>query len=123
MRTDCFESSLPAGPVLAARTAFQGMDWRTMTIPWTGTWRWRGYPWTEGTPWRNWYNHLLPPNSACFVPGGDFWKVVSPPSSYHPGGVQVVMGDGSVKFIAQTINADIWTAAGTRQGNEPLQLE
>ena len=38
-------------------------------------------------------------------------------------GVQVVMGDGSVKFIAQTINADIWTAAGTRQGNEPLQLE
>jgi prepilin-type N-terminal cleavage/methylation domain-containing protein/prepilin-type processing-associated H-X9-DG protein len=120
---DCFDfGSPPAGPESAARAAFMAQKWETSTIPWTGTWRWRGYPWTEGSPWRNWYNHLLPPNQACWVPGGDFWKIVSPATAYHPGGVNVAMADGSVRFVSSTVDADVWNAAGSRNGEESLPL-
>jgi prepilin-type N-terminal cleavage/methylation domain-containing protein/prepilin-type processing-associated H-X9-DG protein len=39
--------------------------------------------------------------------------------SYHTGGVNVVMCDGAVRFVSQTIPANVWLAAGTRAGNEP----
>jgi prepilin-type N-terminal cleavage/methylation domain-containing protein len=42
--------------------------------------------------------------------------------SQHPGGVQVVMGDGAVKFVPNTIDINIWRAASTSQGKESLQL-
>ncbi len=119
---DCFEfGAAPGGPLPAARAAFQAMDWKTASIPWTGTWRWRGYPWTEGTVWRNWYNHLLPPNQACWRPG-DWWKIVSPAGSYHPGGANLALADGSVRFIPETVDANAWTAIGTRDGGEAVEL-
>lgn len=43
--------------------------------------------------------------------------------SRHPGGVQMVMGDGSCKFVANTVNIDTWRAASTSQGGEVLQLD
>jgi hypothetical protein len=42
--------------------------------------------------------------------------------SMHPGGLQVVMGDGAVKFVANTIDINIWRAASTTQGQESLVL-
>ena len=120
---DCYNfPGLPAGPVASARTAFLSRDWKTSTIPWSGTWRWRGYPWTEGTVWRTWYNHLLPPNSACWVPNNeDFWRIVSPATSYHTSGVNASMCDGSVRFVSQTVNVDVWLAAGTRAAAESAE--
>ena len=38
--------------------------------------------------------------------------------SYHPGGVNVVMGDASVRFIPETINLTTWRALGTTQNRE-----
>lgn len=38
--------------------------------------------------------------------------------SYHPGGVQVLLGDGSARFIAQTIDLATWRALGTRATGE-----
>jgi len=38
--------------------------------------------------------------------------------SRHPGGVNVVMADSSVKFIGDNINIDLWRALSTTQGNE-----
>ncbi len=123
-RFDCFElGAPPTGSVKTARDAFLARDWKAATVPWTGTWRWRGYPFTEGSSWRNWYNHLLPPNSICWVPNStDWWSIVSPATSYHPGGVQVVMCDGSARFVSQTIDPDVWVAAGTRSNREALSL-
>jgi prepilin-type processing-associated H-X9-DG protein len=89
------------------------MDWQAANIPWSGAWRWRGYPFTEGTIWRTWYNHLLTPNSKCWRPG-EWWDLVSPPSSYHTGTVNVVMCDGSVQGITEGIDPDVWLAMGTR---------
>lgn len=38
--------------------------------------------------------------------------------SQHPGGVQVLYCDGSVHFVAETINLAIWQAISTRNGGE-----
>ncbi len=39
-------------------------------------------------------------------------------SSNHPGGVNTVFADGSVKFIKNSINAGTWRALGTMNGGE-----
>ena len=39
-------------------------------------------------------------------------------SSQHPGGAQFARGDSSVQFIAETINAAVLSALGTRAGGE-----
>jgi prepilin-type processing-associated H-X9-DG protein len=41
-------------------------------------------------------------------------------SSRHPGGAQVVLADGAVSFIAESIDRDTWRAMGTRAGGEVL---
>ena len=43
--------------------------------------------------------------------------------SYHPGGVNVCRGDGSVGFFANTINRQIWRGFGSSAGAEVLNLE
>jgi prepilin-type processing-associated H-X9-DG protein len=39
-------------------------------------------------------------------------------SSYHAGGVNVGMADGSVRFVSDTIDFATWQGMGTRAGNE-----
>ncbi|WP_372721481.1 DUF1559 domain-containing protein [Novipirellula sp.] len=43
--------------------------------------------------------------------------------SYHPGGVNMVRGDGSVTFVTESINREIWRATGTSHGGEVVVLE
>jgi len=38
--------------------------------------------------------------------------------SRHPGGVNVVMGDGSIRFVSNSISLAAWQAMGTIQGGE-----
>jgi prepilin-type processing-associated H-X9-DG protein len=38
--------------------------------------------------------------------------------SYHPGGVNALLGDGSVRFIRSTIDGQAWRALGTVAGGE-----
>ena len=40
--------------------------------------------------------------------------------SRHPGGVHVALGDGSVRFVNNSINIDTWRALATTRGNEPI---
>jgi prepilin-type N-terminal cleavage/methylation domain-containing protein/prepilin-type processing-associated H-X9-DG protein len=118
-RRDCFDSGAPpSGDYTAARNAFLQKPWSTASVPWSGDWRYRGYPWFEGSMWRTWYNHLLPPNSVCWVPVS-FDLIVSPAGSFHSGTVNVAMVDGSVQSIAEDIDPDIWLDMGTREGLAP----
>ncbi|QDV54972.1 hypothetical protein Mal33_09400 [Rosistilla oblonga] len=41
-------------------------------------------------------------------------------SSRHRGGVQAVLVDGHVKFFAETIDPQIWSALGTRNNGEVI---
>jgi hypothetical protein len=38
--------------------------------------------------------------------------------SKHPGGVQVLLGDGSARFVNNTINLTAWRALSTPAGGE-----
>lgn len=80
------------------------------------------FPFFMGAPWlhgQHSYQHSSPPNGrSC----GFFTvlRATMPPSSRHPGGVNLAMGDGSVRFVKQTINLDTWRAVGTRAGGEVI---
>jgi prepilin-type processing-associated H-X9-DG protein len=41
-----------------------------------------------------------------------------PASSRHPGGVNCLMGDGSVRFVRETVDLTTWRAMGTMNGGE-----
>jgi prepilin-type processing-associated H-X9-DG protein len=43
--------------------------------------------------------------------------------SYHPGGVDTLFGDGSVKFIKSTIDGNTWRALGTIRGGEVISSD
>ena len=57
---------------------------------------------------------LTNPNGITFGSGGVFSA-----SSYHPGGVNGVFGDGSVRFVNQNINAGNTAAAPVSAGPSP----
>jgi len=42
--------------------------------------------------------------------------------SKHPGGVQVALGDGSVRFIGSSIALSVWQALGSSQGVESVGM-
>jgi type II secretory pathway pseudopilin PulG len=118
---DCFDfGSQPSTTDLAAaRNSLVAKDWNQSTIAGGGGWRWRGVPWTEGSVWRTGYNHLMTPNSPCWQTG-DWYHLVTPASSYHPGGVQVGIMDGSVRFVSENVDWNAWRALGTRAGGESI---
>ena len=43
--------------------------------------------------------------------------------SYHPGGINALFGDGSVRFFKSTINGDTWRALGTIAGGEVISAD
>jgi prepilin-type N-terminal cleavage/methylation domain-containing protein len=123
--TDCFEhSGSISSDHATARATLLANDWKSAGFAggWSPPWRWRGYPWREGSVWRGGYNHLLPPNSACWRTNGDWWQLVTPATSFHISGVNVVLCDGSVKYVNDNIDGAIWEAAGSRDGGEAIQL-
>jgi hypothetical protein len=120
-KSDVYEGTTSTTDLVSARNGYLAKDWRNENIA-DGNWRWRGYPWSEGSVWRNWYNHLLPPNQPAWRPG-DYAKIVSPTSSYHAGGAQAVKCDGSVALFSSSIDGNVWTALGTRNGGETVNLD
>jgi prepilin-type N-terminal cleavage/methylation domain-containing protein/prepilin-type processing-associated H-X9-DG protein len=88
--------------------------------PLTSKW---GYSWVMGENCCTLYNHVAVPNDttcAGFPFPGTMTNMamVVPPSSRHPGGVNVLFGDGNVQFISDTTSLAIWRAMGTRNGGE-----
>lgn len=43
--------------------------------------------------------------------------------SYHPNGIMASLGDGSVRFISNTIPQAVWQATFTRNGGEAVSLD
>ena len=69
------------------------------------------------------YNHVMPPNTTSCVygsPDNNHPQGALPPSSRHPGIVNVEMLDGSVRVIKSTINITTFWGLGTAAGNEVI---
>jgi len=111
----------------------------------------RGYRWADaGTVWTD-VNTILPPNRELCLGGGPSGGVgspgVAPVSSQHQGGAHILMADGAVIFITDSIEAGnvhsgnvwldgsgtatkgmpspygLWGALGTRASQEPIQQQ
>ena len=54
--------------------------------------------------------------------GGPTYAAVTA-RSYHPGGVNALFGDGSVRFVKSTINGNTWRALGTIRGGEVVSAD
>ncbi|MBB3210498.1 prepilin-type N-terminal cleavage/methylation domain-containing protein/prepilin-type processing-associated H-X9-DG protein [Rhodopirellula rubra] len=70
----------------------------------------RGYQWANRLPLHTMMTTILPPNKELCGYDRGVDLVVLPPSSRHQGGVHVLMGDGAVKFITDSIEAGNSTA-------------
>jgi prepilin-type processing-associated H-X9-DG protein len=87
----------------------------------------RGYLWASGEIRCVSYNHYYPPNGPKYdcvanlsAPGPQQYTAVGfkAARSNHPGGVNLLLADGSVRFIANGIGPDAWKALSTRAGGE-----
>jgi prepilin-type processing-associated H-X9-DG protein len=56
-------------------------------------------------------------------PDQKLWAATSGYKSYHPGGANLMMGDGSVEFVNAGINFSTYVAMGTIAGEEVLGSE
>jgi prepilin-type N-terminal cleavage/methylation domain-containing protein len=83
---------------------------------WSGQ---RGAKWIDGHYGNSLYNHFYTPNPPTWDCGnGSQNKGLSTARSRHPGGVNALVTDGSVRFVSQTIRLDAWRALATRGGGE-----
>lgn len=66
----------------------------------------RGYKWACGLPTYTGFNTILPPNrEVCLIGANVAAAGVVPPSSNHQGGAHLLMADGAVKFITDSIES------------------
>ena len=106
----------------------------------------RGWQWHDAHAYFTAFQTILPPNSpSCSTTSG--WSALTDTnygvfsaSSRHPGGCNVLMGDASVHFVSETIDAGtvtsdmpakttggpspfgVWGALGTKAGSEAASL-
>jgi prepilin-type N-terminal cleavage/methylation domain-containing protein/prepilin-type processing-associated H-X9-DG protein len=91
-----------------------------------------GNRWGYGGTGESLFHTIVPPNSKqwawnncqSFCAGcAPSESIFSNAQSNHPGGVNVLMADGSVRFIKDAINQRTWMALGTRMGAEVISSD
>jgi len=78
-----------------------------------------GAPWIYSYHSATRYYHVTPPNGrSCMYPPG---RIATTAGSYHPGGANVALCDGSVRLVSETISVPTWRALGSRDGKEVVE--
>ena len=87
----------------------------------------KGYRWATGSPGVSAFMTIVPPNSQQYPWGGcrldcegcgyEFGEFQNATSN-HPGGVNVLFADGSVRFIKSSISMMTWWSLGTKANGE-----
>jgi prepilin-type N-terminal cleavage/methylation domain-containing protein/prepilin-type processing-associated H-X9-DG protein len=93
----------------------------------------KGWYWSMGSTGFSMFNTVQLPNDAAFPFGvcrfggtPNDWPDNSTfvgAQSAHPGGVNVLMGDGSTRFVKDTVTRRVWWSLGTRRGNEIISAD
>jgi len=94
--------------------------------PWNSSIKYVGLQYCRSLYGTTFYNHTLPPNwnrlnnNSQKYNCGDtaIVRFHVAASSYHSGGVNTCMSDGSVRFVAEAITFSTWQAVGSRSGGE-----
>jgi len=89
-----------------------------------------GAAWAVGDMSCTTYNHVAAPNTrSCAAMDSSMMgmsmsmvnmAVQLSPSSNHSGGVNLLLGDGSVRFIKNSVALSVWRGLSTRNGGEVL---
>jgi prepilin-type processing-associated H-X9-DG protein len=94
----------------------------------------RGSDFSDGWPYAwyisTMYNHTAPPNwkgqdcgSFSSIPDTPGEHAIISARSLHPGGANVLTGDGAVKFVKSSVAVSTWRAFGTRKGGEAISAD
>ncbi|GAA4434403.1 DUF1559 domain-containing protein [Bremerella cremea] len=87
-----------------------------------------GRDWLSGLYTQTVLNTVAPPNwkyATCEFGSSGFAADrdgIYPPRSRHPGGVLVTAGDGSSRFVSETIDLPTWQYFGARNDGKPVQM-
>jgi prepilin-type N-terminal cleavage/methylation domain-containing protein/prepilin-type processing-associated H-X9-DG protein len=84
----------------------------------------RGREWSRGSFIMASYNHFYTPNSKypdCTDNGRN--AAVTGPRSFHPGGVNMLMLDGHVQFMKDSVGLTTFRAISTRAGGEVVSSD
>jgi prepilin-type N-terminal cleavage/methylation domain-containing protein/prepilin-type processing-associated H-X9-DG protein len=86
----------------------------------------RGDTWCQGAMCATLFNTIVPPNGQndawayCGAYASGAVSNISNSDSYHPGGANVLMADGSVRFMKNSVNQVTWMGLGTINGGEVI---
>ena len=91
----------------------------------------KGYRWGLGTIGMGMGTTIVPPNgtvwNGCRFSGNATYNsdgsAYVNATSYHPGGVNTLFADGSVRFIKNSINMVTWMSLGTRGNGEVVSSD
>jgi len=89
----------------------------------------RGENWAHGCMAMTLFNTIVTPNqyndewTHCSSISSAALSALSNSDSYHPGGVNVLMADGHVKFIKDSVNARTWWSLGTKSQGEVVSSD
>ena len=74
----------------------------------TDPYEWSGDRWADGNSLYTRYHHIFPPGyPSCLLGGSQDYdsQAVVTATSRHPGGVNLMTGDGSVRFVKESVSA------------------
>ncbi|MGC8642763.1 MAG: DUF1559 domain-containing protein [Isosphaeraceae bacterium] len=86
---------------------------------------WSGQRWSDGNAFYTRYHHYLTPmRQSCTTGTTDTdGQLAETATSRHPGGVNLLTADGSVRFVKQTVALAPWKALATIAGGEVANPE
>src|SRR5262245_40805039 len=89
----------------------------------TPAWLYRGKQFYRGVVVTTYYSHTLTPNSKfrdCIRGNSILDRAHLAARSFHPAGVNLVLGDGSVRFVSNTVNEATWRAVGSKGDGDQI---
>jgi prepilin-type N-terminal cleavage/methylation domain-containing protein/prepilin-type processing-associated H-X9-DG protein len=125
-----YDASINIPATLAGIAACDAL-WKAGAAGGAGTSPTKGYRWGLGTLGMGTGTTVVTPNGSIWngcrfndsPTGNSDGSAYVNATSYHPGGVNTCFGDGSVKFIKNTIAMRIWMGLGTRAGGEVISAD
>jgi prepilin-type N-terminal cleavage/methylation domain-containing protein/prepilin-type processing-associated H-X9-DG protein len=116
-RTDVINMGTAANSPDDAVAQCQTADFSNLAFQWRSD---AGTQWMKGKSLNTLYSHVgLPNTRACGYPA-DSSQDFPATSAHGGGGVNLLLCDGSVRFVPDTISITTWRALGSRNGGEIL---